>query len=429
MPERTACTVTHHFVQSGICAFCDRYLIDGEVQPTTEWDVEGLCQLLDLPEINYSLVAHWVLDSRSYPPEPLQPIASMLPFLEKLLSAKPDDSRRDASLEIDRRGEKLDTDDLETCQQLLQQDPDHLVAHILLIGYHSRRDGRTPEDDSSLVDHLTWLIEKHPLQSATTIYGARRRGAVGAGDKIAEAWNRQVARHPNDPAILGRATMFFLNHDLVRAEELIHQLNALNTPDRSYSGLFANLYERHYEMSTGAKRAMAAKRALQVVLEEEAEREERSPETNEEGDERISALHRSVRLQTLAPMAFDAAEYSRAREYAEELLAITKEHGRWLAYWNPGATAHGVLGRLAIVEGDLREAKAHLAAMLSARRGPLDLTLAQELLEAGEREAVWLFLLSYRSLDRVETDDVNAWIEAIQSGLVPNMLEQKAPAR
>ena len=100
---------------------------------------------------------------------------------------------------------------------------------------------------------------------------------------------------------------------------------------------------------------------------------------------------RGVLLVDLAKNAFVANKYAKAREYATAALDNNPEG------WNQGNRTHFghlVLGRVALAEGNVEEAKFRLIAAATIHGSPQlnsfgpDMSLAAKLLEAGEKDVV-----------------------------------------
>lgn len=112
----------------------------------------------------------------------------------------------------------------------------------------------------------------------------------------------------------------------------------------------------------------------------------------------LRALHlRWMALGFLGMRKVNAGATAAARRLGEELLRVATDDPDYWDYGNAVFKAHTVLGRVALREGDVARAKHHL---LQAGRSPgspqLDsfgpnMTLAKELLEAGERDSVLEF--------------------------------------
>lgn len=138
-----------------------------------------------------------------------------------------------------------------------------------------------------------------------------------------------------------------------------------------------------------------------------------------------SASDRVYRLGDAAKAAFDGGDFDKAARYADELehLTATSPHD-----WNYGNTIQDVnlvRGRLALRAGKKDVAKAFL---LAAGRSPgspqmdtfgPNMSLANDLLQAGEREAV----IEYFDLCRVFWSDghpqLDQWTADVRAGKTP----------
>ena len=113
-----------------------------------------------------------------------------------------------------------------------------------------------------------------------------------------------------------------------------------------------------------------------------------------EGERRAAMGRIPEEVQTALPqLAFDAGDMTKARAYAEQLLARSQGED-WIHSWTGEAVHRGnmVLGRIAVREGKLTEAITFLrrsgdAAADLTSPGP-NMSLAKDLLEAGETAAV-----------------------------------------
>ena len=125
-------------------------------------------------------------------------------------------------------------------------------------------------------------------------------------------------------------------------------------------------------------------------------------------------------------MAFDAGDFEKARVYAERLL---KQAGSDPTQWNYGDAVHKgnlMLGRIAVREGRLADAVTFLRASAEIPGSPVlssfgpNMTLAKDLLEYGEREAVLAYFEMCRAFWKMGGDRLDAWTRDVQAGNVPN---------
>ena len=128
----------------------------------------------------------------------------------------------------------------------------------------------------------------------------------------------------------------------------------------------------------------------------------------------------------LPAMAFDTGDMTKARSYAEQLLT---EVGSDRSQWNYGDAVHKgnlILGRIAVREGRLAEAVTFLRASgdtpgsgVLNSFGP-NMSLAKDLLERGEVEAVLNYFESCRLFWKMGGTRLDAWSKDVQAGHIPN---------
>lgn len=130
-------------------------------------------------------------------------------------------------------------------------------------------------------------------------------------------------------------------------------------------------------------------------------------------------------LEGLGNAALAAGEIQKARNYAESMLSRSSQS------WNDGNLVHHghlILGRIALVEGRLEEAKERLVLAGGTTGAPNlstfgpNMALAKELLERGEKEIV----LEYFELCSVfwntdsAKDKLRRWSEQVAEGSLPD---------
>lgn len=135
------------------------------------------------------------------------------------------------------------------------------------------------------------------------------------------------------------------------------------------------------------------------------------------------------RFYALSDAAKDSLAVGRtedARGYATELLALMPQFEDNWNYGNAVQNGHVVLGRIAVAERRLDEAKQHLrAAGLSPGSpqmdtfGP-DVTLASDLLAKGERDAVLDYFRTCRRFWRSNAGKLDEWRDAVNAGRTPD---------
>jgi tetratricopeptide (TPR) repeat protein len=139
-----------------------------------------------------------------------------------------------------------------------------------------------------------------------------------------------------------------------------------------------------------------------------------------DGHERFYAL------VDLAKVAFEAGNLDKATAYAQELLQMAPQFPKDWNYGNAIYYGHFVLGRVALREGNTKEAPGQLVAAGTTPGSPqLDsfgpnVTLAKDLLAQGQTQSVLEYLAECKSFWKVNRGKLDEWIGAIRAGGTPD---------
>jgi hypothetical protein len=128
----------------------------------------------------------------------------------------------------------------------------------------------------------------------------------------------------------------------------------------------------------------------------------------------------------LAHMAFDAGDMNKARRYAQQLVnAAPTRQGSW----DVGNMIHQgnlVLGRIAVREGRLADAVTFLGRSAEVPGSPTlnsfgpNMSLARDLLAAGETMAVLAYFERCRAFWRMGGSRLDQWAAEVRAGQIPN---------
>lgn len=247
------------------------------------------------------------------------------------------------------------------------------------------------------------LAQTNPFDGLNSRGQAYADPAVYAQHK--ETWLARVQTLPENVDVLEGAADFFMIRDRPLAQELLERASDLEPKNPKWIQRLALLH-RLNASSGDVTEAIAA---LSLM-------------------ERAYAMDPSQRmtLTDLPAMAFDAGDVKKARAYAERLL---KQTGNDPTTWNYGDAVHKgnlMLGRIAVREGRLADAVAFLRASAEIPGSPVlgsfgpNMTLAKDLLEYGEREAVLAYFEMCRAFWKMGGDRLDAWTKDVQAGNVPN---------
>jgi hypothetical protein len=160
--------------------------------------------------------------------------------------------------------------------------------------------------------------------------------------------------------------------------------------------------------------------------EEKASLAQKALSVRERGLEKADGEQRFYELGALATSAFEAGETAKAQQYASELLLSAEKFKNDWNYGNALHEGNNVLGRIALGRGDIAGAREHLLAAGETPGSPqLDsfgpnMTLAKELLEKGEREAVFTYLQSCGKFWKMGGDKLQGWMATVKAGGTPD---------
>lgn len=118
------------------------------------------------------------------------------------------------------RGSSLTRVELTLMKERLTRDPMDREARILLLGSQ-----RLPDDE--LVAHARWFVEHEP----GTSFGQVIPVVGGKDATVAEAWDRALARHPDDVRVITNGAWFFALVDPARASAIANAYRAANAKE------------------------------------------------------------------------------------------------------------------------------------------------------------------------------------------------------
>jgi hypothetical protein len=130
-------------------------------------------------------------------------------------------------------------------------------------------------------------------------------------------------------------------------------------------------------------------------------------------------------LGDAAKESFVAGKIEDAQKYAQELLTMLPGFGDNREYGSAMHDANMVLGRVAVRNGKIEDAKSYL---LAAGRSPTtprmatdgpNMSLANDLLAKGERQVVLEYLEQCRRIWTGNEGRLDKWIEDVKNGKTP----------
>ncbi len=310
-------------------------------------------------------------------------------------------------------------------EKILAARPEDYKAHILLLGYYGRKRFLPHAQVVPYEQQVFWFIRTHPesvLCGEVDTWLLKRYNPEGFGQGKS-LWLEQVAMHPANTTILGKAASFCNLSDNSTSERLLRQAQGLEPKNPEWPRRLGELYALQSHPPDWRKPALSAEQQQALAQASLVEYENASRlATN-------PAMAGSFSKEC-AVMAYAAGDDDKARNYANDLLAVAQKFAQSASkdYFNQGdeATHYGnlVLGRLALKDGDAASAKAHLLAMgrISGSStldsfGP-NMSLAQDLLRAGQHDVV---LTYFDECAKFWKDSKLAvWRSEVQAGKTPD---------
>lgn len=313
-----------------------------------------------------------------------------------------------------RQGRELSADAAEELEKKLEKDPGDLESRIQLLGYYFRAQHTSAEARGARQKHVLWVIEHHPEARfaggpEASLNHILDRDAYSQAKKL---WLKQAKKDGAKASVLGNAARFFLLAERDRAEELLKKAQTLEPHVGEWSQQLGHLYWLSMHGALGEARRELARKAL-TQFERAAEQKK-------------GERQRFYLLPNLATTAFESGASKKAKKYATEMLDMSREIKR---DWNTGnAIHHGhlTLGRLALQADDIGKAKVHLLEAGKTPGSPQlnsfgpNMTLAKELLERGEKQAVLDYFELCSKFWKSGTDRLNEWAEVVKSGKTPS---------
>lgn len=334
-------------------------------------------------------------------------------------------------------GAQLAPPAVQELEQQLKLNPNAINVRAKLIGYYFSSRFEIREHSLCLRDHVHWLIKHKPEESFTgSPFGQLLSGVDGA-EAYAEGkrlWLENVKTSPQNLVLLEHAASYFFLEDRDLAETFLKQCRDLDPENPHWPGLLAQLYE----LPTGEKRAgengKNKKPKKQKVdkkqqQKNEAENLARAKAAFAERERALSLATTETAvlyaLTDLPQSAINCGEIEKAKLYADRLLEIVDQHLANRNYSNSIYEAYSALGRIALREGNVELAKEHLLKSVSVSGSPQlnsfgpDMVLAQELLNAGEKEIIYEFFFRVSIFWKDECLEI--WANQIRNGTIPNL--------
>ena len=301
-------------------------------------------------------------------------------------------------------------------EKKLKQDPHDLASRTQLLGYYFYRGPKklpTRPEIEAQSKHVLWLIRNQPEAAVLSRPVGRIHYPLDPEGYLEgkKAWMDHWQRDPTNWIVLDNAAKFFLHQDRDLAIELLQQGQSLEGDNPNWPQQLGRLY------------------ALDIIGEDSSEMKTELAEKALVHFERAYDLSdgrgQAYLLTDLAKMALTANQYEKATGYANAMLALSEDSPDW----NSGNRIHHgnlVLGRIALAEGDVEEAKRRLLSAGKTTGSPQlnsfgpNMMLAKELLQKGEKAVVLEYLRLCAGFWEMGQDRLEEWSDLVQADRVPD---------
>lgn len=287
--------------------------------------------------------------------------------------------------------------------------------------------------------HRLWLLQNRPEADDFDIYGYKTP-FYAADDAeyqtLRREWLRQVGKLKVNARVRLNAVEFVRDKEPEIAQKLLEEGRRLDQENFEFPLFLCDLiYSKIIDLDENSRDFRTRKSAL---LRESFETGETAlalikKERSMERDSKRARL-----LESLAKIAFELEKFDRAKVLATELILDFGQDANSADYTEAAHVGNIILGRVAIRERNAAKAKEYL---LIAIRAPLrreksyfskiDMELAKELLEIGEKDTVAEYLalceklLTYSELFAGKIQAIKTWREQINQGITPSFDFQK----
>lgn len=305
-------------------------------------------------------------------------------------------------------GRSLSADEASKLEQTLAADEKNVSVRVSLIAYygaHHDEPFKSKKDDQAL-----WFIRNlADWENLRWIIQIKLNPVLDKG--FAEAkqlWLDNLNKYNGNTTVIANAADFFKVNDNSFAEKLIKEAARLEPTSPRWPSDLGHVLMLEMQSAKGeTRREFAAKAYAQYSL----------------AYGMTPGMEKWLILKELPVVAFEAGDLKHAQEWALEILnqAATNKNP---ILADPVHQAQIVLGRVALVNGDVREAKERLVLAGQTAGSPElksfgpNMSLAKELLEKGERETVIKY---FEECARfwMHKEKLDQWTAQVRAGEVP----------
>jgi hypothetical protein len=334
---------------------------------------------------------------------------------------------------------KLTAADIRRMEKSLTIQPEDVDTRLSLIWHYSTFDYRNSvQSQEASVRHRIWLIEHHPEIDDSRLFGfSRQEFSTASIEALKKAWIAKVSENGSD-TIRMNAIDSLRSYAPAAAFAVAEEGAKLNPENFTFLLMIVNLNADNDSIK-GTKED--ADQAARKVLDYGTRalmllKKERSDERDQ---------YRSELLKDLCRSAIRVGDLDRASSFAQELVLDFGQTSYARTYDQAAHIGNTTLGLVELRRSNVAKAKEHLMASIRAplrmgynNLGRIDMSLAKEIFEKGEKDAVLEYLKlcltvpNFKIYPESYADEMYAlklWIEQIAKGTTPNFDFKAAESR
>ncbi|HWG20496.1 MAG TPA: hypothetical protein VG225_08185 [Terracidiphilus sp.] len=318
------------------------------------------------------------------------------------------------------RSTQLSKQQADELERDLEVDPNSFADRIELLGFYSfKREGLNPSELASRRGHIAWVITN---QSSSRFAGDPAMQFYPKGeepdpeglDEAQELWLGQIRMRPTDSRTLYNAGEFFSSiHEYPQSERFLERAHAIDPSAYDIVSSLATDYwhDARYAATSDQFRTLAVK-ALGVF--------EQAIKNAHDKDERRFVL------PDAAQAAFEAGDNSKATAWSQEMLSMAENPVEGRDYTDAIHYGNIVMGRIALQQGDVDGAAAHLVKAGAIDGNPHlntfgpNMMLAKELLDKGDSKPVLAYFESCGKFWKTDDGKLANWRSDVIEGKTPD---------
>lgn len=337
---------------------------------------------------------------------PVLVLGVLLMSLATSETAYPDDNVQ----QLLKLGREMTREDKILLEDQLAKKPNDVDSRTKLLGYYLIKGRQDSDAAANKERHIIWLIENAPESEVLGPPYSKLHKVIEpkAYSRAATAWKKTLSEAPENLSILKNAAAFFLIEDRKFSDDLLLKGQALDPKDPKWASSLGELYSLDLmSLPAGEARKAIAKKAF---------------DQNQFAYNLSEPEGKDALVTALAKSAFAAGLNDEAKRIATEMIDDDAQG------WNRGNRIHHgniILGQLAIVEGNVDEAKSRLLLAGKTEGSPQlnsfgpNMTLAKELLKRGEREAVLEYFELCKKFWKSGDRNLKQWSDDVKADRTP----------